>query len=165
MNKTKTTLNFILVAVSIISLSSSCKKDEPEQVVACNPYSNEAHNEQIAGTAYGNMMTNFWVKDKEYEGECSSKEISFTGIGHNSFGITLLGSAPQGSEYTTEIAPGTPEAMASTTGAVIWSDGYDNFTLPSDPNTNYEVLSVTPNYLIVRTDDSPNVLRYKAKYE
>ena len=165
MNKTKATLNLILVAVSIISLSSSCKKDEPEQVVACNPHSNEAHNEQIAGTAYGYMMTNFWVKDKEYEGECSSKEISFTGIGHDSFGISAIGSA-QGSEYTADVPPGdAPAVMGSTTGAVVWSDGYDNFTLPSDPNTNYEVLSVTLDYLIVRTDDSPNVLRYKAKYE
>jgi hypothetical protein len=164
MNKTKATLKLLLVTISIISLSSSCKKDEPEPVVACNPHSNEAHNQPLAGTAYGNMMTNFWVKDKEYEGECSSKEISFTGIGHNSFGITFY-SAPQYSEYTTETDPSNPAAQGSVTGAIVWSDGYDNFTLPSDPNTNYEVLSVTTDYLIVRTDDSPNVLRYKAKYE
>src|SRR6218665_75502 len=157
MNKSKATLNIILVALSIISLSASCKKDEPEPVVvACNPHSNEAHNDAFLNSAFGQKMRKFWVKDKEYEGDCSSKEISFTGIGHNTFGITNLGN-PQGSEYTAD-APNssTNEVFTTMTGAIVWSDGYDNFTLPSDPNINYEILSVTNEYLIVRTDDSPN---------
>ena len=147
------------------AMTSCKKKDTSPTVTECNPHMNEEHVNGIAGTGYGQLMTNFWVKDKEYEGDCSSKEISFTGIGHNSFGITILGTALHGSEYTHEADPVEPNwVFSSMTGPILWGDGYDNFILPSNSNISYEVLSVTADYLIVRTSDSPNVLRYKAKY-